>query len=77
MNELLSNATSLITLRITAVTSFDTGLIIGYPNSANFSFTASCSTYEPPDLIQVMPLQLLIALHDFRNLQHACVTASS
>ena len=60
MNDLLANVTNLITVRISAVTSFDSGLVAGYPNSANFSFTASCSTYEPPDLVQVMPLQLSV-----------------
>ena len=54
LSTVLSNATSLITLRINNVTSLDQGLLADYENSANFSFTASCSLYSPVPSIQTV-----------------------
>lgn len=45
--DLLANATNLMTLRINSVISYESSVLEGYSNSANFSFTASSSTYSP------------------------------
>ena len=54
MADLLANATNLITLRINSVISYGSIMSERHPNSANFSFTASSSTYSPvPSLSMV------------------------
>jgi len=59
MSILLSNATNLITVRVNNATSYDIGdgLLDGYPYAANFSLTASSSTYSP-----------VLSLQDVRDL---------
>lgn len=63
MADLLANATNLITLRINSVTSDDAKTFESYLNSANFSFTASSSTYSPVPSLSVVSF-LLTALYD-------------
>ena len=46
MSSLLYNATNLVTLRLTSVTSYDPTSDLGYPYVANFTFTASSSNYS-------------------------------
>lgn len=55
MDILVSNVTNLITLRIVNTTSYDNGssLLDEYPYAANFTLTASTSTYAPVPSLQV------------------------
>ena len=52
--DLLAMATNMITLRLNSVISYDTNLFEEYSNSANFSFTASSSTYSPVPSLAVV-----------------------
>lgn len=52
--DLLAMATNLITLRLNSVVSYDTNPFEDYSNSANFSFTASSSTYFPVPSLSVV-----------------------
>lgn len=70
--DLLAMATNLITLRLNSVVSYDTIPFEDYSNSANFSFTASSSTYSPvPSLSVVSCLLKFHVLHWSRHL-HTC-----
>ena len=56
LDDVLANATNLITLRINNVTSLDLGVVANYANSANFSFTASVSNYAPVPSLSTVSL---------------------
>ncbi|KAL3136950.1 hypothetical protein ABBQ32_006555 [Trebouxia sp. C0010 RCD-2024] len=57
--DLLAMATNLITLRLNSVVSYDTNPFEDYSNSANFSFTASSSTYFPVPSLSVALQEVL------------------
>ena len=61
MDILLSNVTNLVTLRIVNTTSYDNGssLLDEYPYAANFTLTASTSTYAPVPSLQVVNFLLV------------------
>ena len=63
LGTVLANATNLITLRINNVTSLDPGTLADYANLANFSFTASVSTYAPIPTLSTVSLLCILQSH--------------